>query len=141
MSSSDFYVVPIAASSLGARERMRFRLRFSHAGIGEALAFASAKVRDQSRDSSRGAKAVLPPHKCGDSHHQFGQVCLSSTHRRAILSHRGLSPVRTNIEIGDQLLSEAMRSSGARTKKAAVEAGLRLLGENTIPVSNSSTPR
>jgi Arc/MetJ family transcription regulator len=35
--------------------------------------------------------------------------------------------VRTNIEIDDQLLSEAMRSSGARTKKAAVEAGLRLL--------------
>jgi Arc/MetJ family transcription regulator len=35
--------------------------------------------------------------------------------------------VRTNIEIDAQLLSEAMRSSGARTKKAAVEAGLRLL--------------
>jgi Arc/MetJ family transcription regulator len=35
--------------------------------------------------------------------------------------------VRTNIEIDDQLLSEAMRSSGAHTKKAAVEAGLRLL--------------
>jgi len=35
--------------------------------------------------------------------------------------------VRTNIEIDDQLLNEAMRSSGARTKKAAVEAGLRLL--------------
>jgi Arc/MetJ family transcription regulator len=35
--------------------------------------------------------------------------------------------MRTNNEIDDQLLSEAMRSSGARTKKAAVEAGLRLL--------------
>jgi Arc/MetJ family transcription regulator len=35
--------------------------------------------------------------------------------------------VRTNIEIDDQLVSEAMRSSGAPTKKAAVEAGLRLL--------------
>jgi Arc/MetJ family transcription regulator len=35
--------------------------------------------------------------------------------------------VRTNIEIDAQLLTEAMRSSGARTKKAAVEAGLRLL--------------
>jgi Arc/MetJ family transcription regulator len=35
--------------------------------------------------------------------------------------------VRTNIEIDDQLLSEAMRSIGASTKKAAVEAGLRLL--------------
>lgn len=35
--------------------------------------------------------------------------------------------MRTNIEIDDQLVSEAMRSTGARTKKAVVEAGLRLL--------------
>ena len=35
--------------------------------------------------------------------------------------------MRTNIEIDDQLIQQAMRSSGARTKKAAVEAGLRLL--------------
>jgi Arc/MetJ family transcription regulator len=37
--------------------------------------------------------------------------------------------MRTNIEIDDRLMSEAMRRSGARTKKAAVEAGLRLLTE------------
>lgn len=35
--------------------------------------------------------------------------------------------MRTNIEIDDQLVHQAMRSSGARTKKAAVEAGLQLL--------------
>jgi len=35
--------------------------------------------------------------------------------------------VRTNIEIDDQLMREAMRSSGATTKKAAVEQALRLL--------------
>jgi Arc/MetJ family transcription regulator len=35
--------------------------------------------------------------------------------------------VRTNIDIDDRLMNEAMRRSGARTKKAAVEAGLRLL--------------
>ena len=35
--------------------------------------------------------------------------------------------MRTNIEIDDQLLQQAMRCSGACTKKAAVEAGLRLL--------------
>ncbi len=35
--------------------------------------------------------------------------------------------MRTNIEIDDHLMSKAMRSSGARTKKAVVEAGLRLL--------------
>jgi Arc/MetJ family transcription regulator len=34
---------------------------------------------------------------------------------------------RTNIEIDDQLMREAMKSSGARTKRAAVEEGLRLL--------------
>jgi Arc/MetJ family transcription regulator len=35
--------------------------------------------------------------------------------------------MRTNIEIDDQLMQQAMRSSGARTKKAVVEAGLQLL--------------
>ena len=37
--------------------------------------------------------------------------------------------MRTNIEIDDRLMRQAMRSSGARTKKAAVEAGLKLLVE------------
>jgi Arc/MetJ family transcription regulator len=35
--------------------------------------------------------------------------------------------VRTNIDIDNGLMREAMRTSGATTKKAAVEAGLRLL--------------
>jgi Arc/MetJ family transcription regulator len=35
--------------------------------------------------------------------------------------------MRTNIEIDDTLISDAIRVTGARTKKAAVEAGLRLL--------------
>lgn len=35
--------------------------------------------------------------------------------------------MRTNIDIDDRLMREAMRSSGARTKRAAVEEGLRLL--------------
>lgn len=35
--------------------------------------------------------------------------------------------MRTNIELDDQLIRRAMRSSGTRTKRAAVEAGLRLL--------------
>ncbi len=37
--------------------------------------------------------------------------------------------MRTNIEIDDRLMRQAMRRSGAPTKKAAVEAGLRLLAE------------
>jgi Arc/MetJ family transcription regulator len=37
--------------------------------------------------------------------------------------------MRTNIDIDDRLIREAMRRSGARTKKATVEAGLRLLLE------------
>jgi Arc/MetJ family transcription regulator len=41
--------------------------------------------------------------------------------------HIGRLLVRTNIEIDDQLIRQAMRHSGARTKKGAVEAGLRLL--------------
>jgi Arc/MetJ family transcription regulator len=35
--------------------------------------------------------------------------------------------MRTNIDIDDRLIDQAMRHSGAKTKKAAVEAGLRLL--------------
>ena len=37
--------------------------------------------------------------------------------------------MRTNIDIDDRLMIQAMRRSGARTKKAAVEAGLRLLAQ------------
>lgn len=37
--------------------------------------------------------------------------------------------MRTNIEIDDRVMRRAMRQSGARTKKAAVEAGLRLLAD------------
>jgi Arc/MetJ family transcription regulator len=35
--------------------------------------------------------------------------------------------MRTNIEIDDQLLKEAIRLSGAKTKREAVEQGLRTL--------------
>ena len=35
--------------------------------------------------------------------------------------------MRTNIVIDDQLMAEALRVSGARTKRQAVEDGLRLL--------------
>jgi Arc/MetJ family transcription regulator len=44
--------------------------------------------------------------------------------------------MRTNIDIDDKLMREAMRSSGAGTKRAAVEEGLRLLirtrGQRTL---------
>jgi len=35
--------------------------------------------------------------------------------------------MRTNIEIDDRLMQNAMRCSGSKTKRGAVEAGLRLL--------------
>lgn len=35
--------------------------------------------------------------------------------------------MRTNIEIDDELLSQAMRATGLSTKRATVEEGLRLL--------------
>ncbi len=35
--------------------------------------------------------------------------------------------MRTNIDINDRLMRQAMRRSGARTKRAVVEEGLRLL--------------
>ena len=35
--------------------------------------------------------------------------------------------MRTNIEIDDELIREALRISGLKTKRAAVEAGLKAL--------------
>ena len=35
--------------------------------------------------------------------------------------------MRTNIDIDDRLMARAMKSCGSRTKRATVEAGLRLL--------------
>ena len=37
--------------------------------------------------------------------------------------------MRTNIDIDDKLMRQAIRRSGARTKRAVVEEGLRLLIE------------
>jgi len=38
--------------------------------------------------------------------------------------------MRTNIDIDDELIAEAMQATGAPTKKAVVEQGLRLLVRN-----------
>lgn len=37
--------------------------------------------------------------------------------------------MRTNIEIDDKLMKDALRATGAKTKKEAVELGLRTLVE------------
>ena len=37
--------------------------------------------------------------------------------------------MRTNVVIDDKLMSRALRSSGCRTKRSAIDAGLRLLVE------------
>ena len=39
--------------------------------------------------------------------------------------------MRTNIVIEDELMAEAMEESGLKTKRSAVEAGLRLLIERS----------
>jgi Arc/MetJ family transcription regulator len=43
--------------------------------------------------------------------------------------------VRTNIVIDDDLMAEAMRASGLKTKREAVEAGLRLLARRAQQAS------
>ena len=35
--------------------------------------------------------------------------------------------MRTNVVVDDQLMARALRTSGCRTKRAAIESGLRLL--------------
>src|SRR5208282_2768444 len=52
---------------------------------------------------------------------------LPYTHKYEIITHWRLETMRTNIDIDDGLMRQALRRSGVRTKKAAVEAGLRLL--------------
>jgi Arc/MetJ family transcription regulator len=37
------------------------------------------------------------------------------------------APMRTNIEIDDELMAKALKLSGLKTKRAVVEAGLRML--------------
>jgi len=57
-------------------------------------------------------------------------LILSATRRGVyydVRLHIGNGHVRTNIDIDDRLLSAAMRASGCKTKRAAVEEGLRLL--------------
>jgi len=43
--------------------------------------------------------------------------------------------MRTNIDIDDRLMRQAMRSSRSRTKRATVDAGLRLLIETRSQTS------
>jgi antitoxin ParD1/3/4 len=44
----------------------------------------------------------------------------------------GESAVRTNIDIDDALMAAAMEAGGFRTKKEAVDAGLRLLARRKV---------
>jgi Arc/MetJ family transcription regulator len=65
---------------------------------------------------------MRPKHRAGR------EASLTNTQKYENLTHKGQRPrMRTNIEIDDRLMREALRSSGARTKRATVEAGLRLL--------------
>jgi Arc/MetJ family transcription regulator len=49
-------------------------------------------------------------------------------HKNVISLHiEGIKRMRTNIDIDDRLMRQAMRSSRSRTKRAVVEEGLRLL--------------
>jgi len=48
--------------------------------------------------------------------------------------------MRTNIELDDQLVKQAMRCCQARTKGAVVEAGLRLLVQTHSQTSDPQAP-
>lgn len=49
---------------------------------------------------------------------------IHTIHTNAIIIHIDM---RTNIEIDNHIMKQAMRSSGTRTKRATVEAALKLL--------------
>src|SRR5690349_181575 len=52
---------------------------------------------------------------------------LRYTQRTDMLTHHNIGAMRTNIDIDDRLMRKAMKSSRSRTKRAAVEKGLRML--------------
>jgi Arc/MetJ family transcription regulator len=62
-------------------------------------------------------------HQSADDDLWYGT--LLDTHKYVNLTHR--LNMRTNIDIDDRLMRQAMRSSRARTKRAVVEEALRLL--------------
>ena len=46
---------------------------------------------------------------------------------RCVLKHDGVHIMRTNIEIDDKLMQDALKATGVKTKREAVELGLRTL--------------
>jgi Arc/MetJ family transcription regulator len=46
---------------------------------------------------------------------------------RCVRTFEGVHKVRTNIEIDDKLMKDALKATGAKTKREAVELGLRTL--------------
>lgn len=46
---------------------------------------------------------------------------------RCVPNFEGVHNVRTNIEIDDKLMKDALKATGAKTKREAVELGLRTL--------------
>ena len=66
----------------------------------------------------------------------FGFFLLRGTiHIVCYFLHIQKKTMRTNIDIDDRLMREAMRRSGAPTKRAAVEAALQLLVETLSQTS------
>ena len=55
----------------------------SHAGTNEALALPALKRVIRVETLSRSSKALLPPHKCGGSHHQFRTSLAESSPARS----------------------------------------------------------
>src|SRR5271157_2453112 len=60
---------------------------------------------------------------------------LNNTQKCEMFTHQEECIVRTNIEIDDRLMRQAMRRSGAASKKATVEKALRLLLETHAQTS------
>ena len=53
--------------------------------------------------------------------------CCSIHINCAILTHREALPMRTNIEIDDKLMKQAMKATGVATKRAVIDKALRKL--------------
>jgi len=89
---------------------------------------------DGRADNSYGADEVARGHAGSVSQEPRGRKGFIASESDSVYdrmcSYTLGATVRTNIDIDDELLAEAMTATGLKTKKAVVEEGLRLAVEN-----------
>jgi Arc/MetJ family transcription regulator len=133
--SSSARISPQTASlprlrAIALRQRRRARARSGQADAPLAAEVPQLHRRCSGRSGKSGGDRAglrrLPEIPVSATGRGITNEHLTHTQECVNLTHEG-RPMRTNIDIDDRLMRQAMRSSDARTKRAVVEEALRLL--------------